>query len=140
MNKSELEDVNMEEEWKDIEGFEGLYQISNFGRVKSLNYRRTGKERILKPYKNNCGCATVLLTKNNKASTYSVEKLVKEHFMEHTPSYTKKETKSDFLTARLNTSEIQLIEKYMEINKIKNKSTLVRVLINNLKNEMEENK
>lgn len=34
--------------WRDIEGYEGLYQISNLGRVKSLNYKRTGKEKILK--------------------------------------------------------------------------------------------
>jgi len=36
--------------WKDIEGFEGLYQISNFGKVKSLHNRCGIKERILKPY------------------------------------------------------------------------------------------
>ena len=29
--------------WKDIQGYEGLYQVSNLGRVKSLNYNRTGK-------------------------------------------------------------------------------------------------
>ena len=39
----------MEEIWKDISGYEGLYQVSNLGNVKSLNYRRNGKERILKP-------------------------------------------------------------------------------------------
>lgn len=34
--------------WKDIPGFEGLYQISDEGEVKSLNYRRTGKEHMMK--------------------------------------------------------------------------------------------
>ena len=29
----------MEEIWKDIEGFEGIYQISNYGRLKSLSRR-----------------------------------------------------------------------------------------------------
>ena len=38
----------MEEIWKDIEGYEGLYQVSNLGRVTSLNYGKTGKERLLK--------------------------------------------------------------------------------------------
>lgn len=37
----------MTEIWKDISGFEGLYQVSNLGRVKSLNYRRTKKEGYL---------------------------------------------------------------------------------------------
>lgn len=37
----------MKEIWKDIEGYEGQYQVSNLGRVKSLNYNRTGIEKIL---------------------------------------------------------------------------------------------
>lgn len=39
--------------WKDIEELKGMYQVSNLGRVKSLNYRRTGKESILKHSTNN---------------------------------------------------------------------------------------
>lgn len=38
----------MKEIWKDIEGYEGRYQISNFGRARTLNYKRTGKTKILK--------------------------------------------------------------------------------------------
>lgn len=41
----------MIEEWKDIENYEGLYQISNLGRVKSMNYNHTGKGR----YKSHAG-------------------------------------------------------------------------------------
>ena len=33
----------MEEIWKDIKGYEGKYQVSNLGNVKSLNYNRTKK-------------------------------------------------------------------------------------------------
>lgn len=40
----------MEEIWKDIKDYEGLYQISNLGRIKSLRYN---KERLLTPIKNN---------------------------------------------------------------------------------------
>ena len=40
----------MKEIWKPIEDYEN-YMVSNLGRVKSLNYRRTGKEKILKPFK-----------------------------------------------------------------------------------------
>ena len=39
------------EVWKDIQGYEGKYQVSNLGNVKSLNYRGTGKERMLKTKK-----------------------------------------------------------------------------------------
>ena len=36
------------EEWKDIKGYEGLYQVSNTGKIKSLHYRNTNKEKLLK--------------------------------------------------------------------------------------------
>ena len=42
------EKIDMKEIWKDVPGYEG-YQVSNLGRVKSLNYHRTGKEGFLKP-------------------------------------------------------------------------------------------
>ena len=62
----------MSEVWKDIEGYEGLYQISNYGRVKSLKY---GKERILKTVENN-GYQHVLLFKNGKGKWFYVHRLV----------------------------------------------------------------
>jgi hypothetical protein len=34
--------------WKDIPDYEGLYQASNFGHIKSLNFHRYGYEKILK--------------------------------------------------------------------------------------------
>ena len=40
---------SINEQWKPVEGYEGLYEISNLGRVKSLNYNRTGVEKVLKP-------------------------------------------------------------------------------------------
>lgn len=42
----------MEEIWKDIPGYEGLYQVSNLGNVKSLNWKNTGeaKNMYLKPH------------------------------------------------------------------------------------------
>ena len=56
----------MEEIWKDIKGYEGLYQVSNYGNVKSLNYRNTGKERLLKPILHTDGYLCVSLCKPNK--------------------------------------------------------------------------
>ncbi|WP_442774214.1 NUMOD4 domain-containing protein [Lactococcus hircilactis] len=41
----------MKEVFKNVNGFESRYQVSNFGRVISLNYNKTGKTRELKYYK-----------------------------------------------------------------------------------------
>lgn len=43
----------MEEVWKDVVGWEGLYQVSSLGRVKSLSRKYSPKEKYLKPYKSN---------------------------------------------------------------------------------------
>ena len=74
--------------WKDIEGFEGKYQISNMGNVKSLNYNNTGKERILKPWKNRGGYLQVVIFKDGKAKGYLVHQLVATAFCENPEGYT----------------------------------------------------
>ena len=68
----------MFEEWRDIEGYEGLYSISNFGRVKSLNYYNTGKEKLLKQGKTgrDKDYYSVALSKNGKLKSYLVHRLV----------------------------------------------------------------
>ena len=72
----------MEEEiWKPIKGYEGLYEISNLGRVKSLNYNRTGKEEILKNAECSNGYLTVGLTKNGKQKLFKIHRLVAEAFI-----------------------------------------------------------
>lgn len=52
--------------WKDIKDYKRRYQISNFGRVKSLNYKRTNVERILKPIKDSNGYLNIILYQNRK--------------------------------------------------------------------------
>ena len=69
------------EEWKDIKGYEGLYQISNKGRVKSLGNNKTRKEKILKENKNTDGYSEVTLCKNGKCKKYRVHRLVAEAFI-----------------------------------------------------------
>lgn len=69
------------EEWRDIEGYEGLYQISNLGRVKSLGNTMLRKEKILKPNKHNCGYYRVELSKNNKQKWYYIHRLVAQAFI-----------------------------------------------------------
>lgn len=67
------------EEWRDIPDYEGLYQVSSFGRVKSLYF---GKERILKPKKDKCGYLHVILCKNGKRKSFLVHRLVAKCFLE----------------------------------------------------------
>lgn len=66
----------LNEIWKDIPAFEGKYQASNYGRVRSLNYLRTGKEQILKLTKNKDGYLVVTLFKNGKRKCFLVHRLV----------------------------------------------------------------
>ena len=68
------------ENWKDIEGYEGLYQVSNLGRVKSLNYHRSWKEQCLKPGKV-CGYLYVILSKDGEVYGKYVHILVAEAFI-----------------------------------------------------------
>lgn len=68
------------EHWKDILGYEGLYQVSDLGRVKSLNYLHTGKERVLAG-KNIRGYLVVGLSKNGKVKQCKVHRLVAEAFI-----------------------------------------------------------
>lgn len=72
-----------EEIWKNIEGYNRLYMVSNMGRVKSLNYHRTGKEKILKPVKQNNGYLTVTLCKNSEQKIFAVHRLVAEAFIDN---------------------------------------------------------
>lgn len=67
--------------WRDIAGYEGKYQVSNLGNIKNLNYRRTGKERPLKPIVKVDGRLKVDLYKNGKQKEYLVHKLVANAFI-----------------------------------------------------------
>lgn len=76
--------MTTQEMWKDIIGYEGLYQISNYGNVKSLEKKvmnRTNKERILKIFDNGNGYYQVVLQKNKKKKSYKVHRLVAEAFI-----------------------------------------------------------
>lgn len=69
------------EEWKDIEGYEGLYQVSNLGNVKSLGNNKSRKEKLLKPGKNKSNYLTVVLCKNGEHKTCKVHRLVANAFI-----------------------------------------------------------
>jgi hypothetical protein len=83
----------MEEIWKDIPDYEGLYQVSNYGNVKSLS-REIGsakriyisKEKKLKGRKKTNGYLNVVLYKNTFKMEKSIHQLVAIVFLKHIPS------------------------------------------------------
>jgi hypothetical protein len=92
-----LKKFKMEEIWKDIPEYEGLYQVSNLGRVKSLPKEwivgkgtiRRHNGKILKSYAKPYGYLQVCLSKNkikkSSSKTYSVHQLVAIAFLDHNP-------------------------------------------------------
>ena len=77
----------IQEEWRPVVGYAGLYDASNFGRVRSLghwtkNWRSNcfKKGRILKPGKKEDGYLYVILCKDGKIKYFSVHRLVYETF------------------------------------------------------------
>lgn len=83
----------VEEIWKDIPGYENMYQVSNLGNVKSLSrivkHSRGGdkviKERILKPALNVHGRLRISLSKNSSEKLFQIHQLVAMAFLNHTP-------------------------------------------------------
>lgn len=90
------EDTDNLEIWKDISGYEGDYQISSLGRVKSIKgyYNNRcygtygGPEKILSPTDNGQGYLIVFLCKNGVRKNYYVHRLVAEAFVENPNMYT----------------------------------------------------
>ena len=66
--------------WKDIKGYEGQYQVSDQGRVRSLNYRHTGKPRVLKLKEKRYGYLQVCLYNDGAKKWFLVHRLVWESF------------------------------------------------------------
>lgn len=71
----------MEEIWRPVVDYEGRYEVSNLGRVKSLNWHRLGEERLMSPSINGRGYRTVVLTKNGTGGTKSVHRIVAKAFI-----------------------------------------------------------
>ena len=75
----------MKEIWKDIDGYEGMYQISNLGRVKSLERKdrmgRLVKEKIIKPKDDKDGYKRLILYKDGKGKNYRIHRLVATTFI-----------------------------------------------------------
>lgn len=85
----------MTEEWRSIEGYEGLYEVSSYGRVKSVDryvkysdgriYLHKGK--ILSPVKHKKGYLKVVLNCNGKCKTINIHRLVAQAFIENSDNF-----------------------------------------------------
>lgn len=78
----------MEEIWKDIDGYEGLYQVSNIGRVRSLTRNRRGRNNAPNPIQGRIlkqhicfGYCYISLCKNRKYKGFRVHRLVATAFI-----------------------------------------------------------
>lgn len=71
----------MMEIWKNIIGYNGKYQVSNTGKIRSTNYNNTNQTKELKLKLNRYGYYEVKLSKNNKTKDYMVGRLVAQHFI-----------------------------------------------------------
>ena len=73
----------MIEEWRPVVGYEGLYEVSNTGRVRSVDrfYYRLHKGKVLSPTKDRYGYLTVTLNCNGKSKTIKIHRLVAQAFL-----------------------------------------------------------
>lgn len=74
--------------WKDIKDYEGLYQVSNLGRIKSLgrymknhSKKQWIEEKILTPQLNQGGYMVVGLCKNGKRKVHRIHRIIAEAFI-----------------------------------------------------------
>lgn len=70
----------MEEEWKAIAGYEGIYEVSSLGNVKRIA-AYCGRSGLLSPDADHCGYLRVRLFRNNQGVRFHVAKLVIEAFV-----------------------------------------------------------
>ena len=71
------------EHWREIAGYEELYEVSDKGRVKSLGNNKSRKEKILKPQKRTDGYLQVGLHKDGHVKMLKVHRLVAEAFIQN---------------------------------------------------------
>jgi len=107
--------------WKNIKGFENLYQVSNMGRVRSLKF---GKKKIMKLTPNKQGYLRVKLYKNGETKDFRVSRLVAFAFVENpNPQFLKQvnhinEIKTDNRASNLEWCNCQYNIRYSKAKKV----------------------
>lgn len=77
----------MIEEWRDIKGYEGFYQVSNLGNVRSIFADEHYRAKILKPHEQPNGYVFVNLWKDKKPKHKTIHRLVAEAFIPNPNNY-----------------------------------------------------
>lgn len=83
---TDLDGVIIYEIFKDIPDYIGSYQISTFGRLKSLNYRSSKSKRLMKLTDDGKGYLSITLYKYGKVKAFRVHQLVAIAFLNHKPN------------------------------------------------------
>lgn len=140
----------MKEIFKDIPTYEGIYQVSNLGKVKSLErviIRSDGKpysakEKILKNFLTDRGYYSVKLYKNKILKTITVHQLVSMAFLNHTPcGYKLVVNHIDFDKKNNNVSNLELVTQRENANHkhLKSSSKYTGVCWNKARNKWQSN-
>ena len=106
------------EQWRDIAGYEGMYEVSSLGRVRSLKF---GKVRVLSASKNNRGYLQVVLCKDGKVKHLLIHRLVANAFIPNDNIFNteinhRNEDKSDNKVSNLEYCDRQYNMTYNDIN------------------------
>jgi hypothetical protein len=105
----------MVEIYKDVIGYEGIYQVSNLGNVKSLKFN---KERVLKPSKDSKGYLSINLSLNGVFKMRNIHQLVAESFLNHKRcGYKLVVNHLDFNKINNNVSNLELVTARENCNK-----------------------
>lgn len=79
-------DVSSNEQWRDVLGYEGIYHVSDHGRVRRVLQSRGTRPGLLKPTANpRSGYLTVMLWRENKGRRIAVHRLVAQAFLGPAP-------------------------------------------------------
>ena len=135
----------MDEIWKDIKGYEGLYQISNKGQVKSKARRGNWKETILKPSETRDHYFVVTLSKNGVQKSRRVNRIVAETFIDNPKiirpaNYSKGVPGKGYNIFNCNNKKIAVINLIgrTDMNILsENPFTVVEQIVNKIKNDVD---
>jgi hypothetical protein len=111
----------MIEIYKDVIDYEGIYQVSNLGNVKSMKFN---KEKILKPSKDSKGYLSINLSVNGVFKMRNIHQLVAESFLNHKRcGYRLVVNHLDFNKTNNNVSNLEIVSARENCNKKHLKST-----------------